>query len=123
MFGREMMGNCPKHGSLDGALSMEDGTMLLNLLLWCLFGLIAGAIAQFLMPGRDPGEHATATGFVTTTVLGVVGALLGGFVGSKLFNWDVTGFNFSSFVVAICGALIVLVIYRIVTAAGARRAH
>jgi uncharacterized membrane protein YeaQ/YmgE (transglycosylase-associated protein family) len=91
--------------------------MLLNVVLWCLFGLIAGAIAKFLMPGRDPA------GFITTIVLGVVGAFLGGFIGSKLFNWDVTGFNLPSFVVAICGALLVLVIYRFVSSAGARRAH
>jgi uncharacterized membrane protein YeaQ/YmgE (transglycosylase-associated protein family) len=102
---------------------MEDSTMLLNLVLWCLFGLIAGAIAQFLMPGRDPGEAASPAGFITTTIVGVVGALLGGFVGSKLFNWDVTGFNLQSFLVAIVGALVVLVIYRIVTTASVRRTH
>jgi uncharacterized membrane protein YeaQ/YmgE (transglycosylase-associated protein family) len=102
---------------------MEDSTMILNLVLWCLFGLIAGAIAQFLMPGRDPGEAANPAGFITTTILGVVGALLGGFVGSRLGNWDVTGFNLPSFIVAIVGALVVLLIYRFVATASVRRTH
>jgi uncharacterized membrane protein YeaQ/YmgE (transglycosylase-associated protein family) len=96
--------------------------MILNVLLWCLFGLIAGAIAQFLMPGRDPGDAANPAGFITTTILGVVGALLGGFISSRLFDWDVTGFNLPSFAVAIGGALLVLAIYRIVST-GARRTH
>jgi len=91
--------------------------MILNFLVWCLFGLIAGAIAKFLMPGRDPA------GFAITIVLGIVGAAVGGFLSSRLFGWDVTGFNVPSMVVAVGGALVLLLLYRVVTGAGIRAAH
>ena len=71
--------------------------MILNFVLWCLFGLVAGAVAKFLMPGRDPA------GFAITIVLGIVGASVGGFLSSRLLGWDVTGFNLSSMVVAVGG--------------------
>jgi uncharacterized membrane protein YeaQ/YmgE (transglycosylase-associated protein family) len=88
--------------------------MILNLVLWCLFGLIAGTIAQFLIPGRDPGQSSNPMGYLITTVIGVLGAVVGGAVGSRLFGWDVTGFNLSSFAVAVGGSLILLVLYRLV---------
>ena len=94
--------------------------MVLNLVLWCLFGLIAGAIAQFLMPGKDVGDAASPAGFLITIVLGIVGAAIGGLVGSRLFNWDVTGFNLPSLAVAICGALLLLILYRVLTSLGGR---
>jgi uncharacterized membrane protein YeaQ/YmgE (transglycosylase-associated protein family) len=83
--------------------------MVVNILLWCLFGLIAGAVAKFIMPGKDPG------GILVTIVLGIVGAVVGGFVSSKLFDWDVTGFNLPSFGIAVAGALLVLIAYRLFT--------
>src|SRR5262245_59166698 len=83
---------------------------MINFVLWVVFGLIAGAAAKFIMPGRDPG------GIIITAVLGVVGALLGGFLSSKLFGWDITGFDFRSFAIAIVGSLILLVLYRALTA-------
>jgi uncharacterized membrane protein YeaQ/YmgE (transglycosylase-associated protein family) len=88
--------------------------MLTNILLWIAFGLIAGVIAQFLMPGRDPGESTSAKGFVITTGIGILGALAGGFLSSNLFGWDVTGFNLQSFGIAIGGALLLLILYRLV---------
>jgi uncharacterized membrane protein YeaQ/YmgE (transglycosylase-associated protein family) len=88
--------------------------MLVNILLWCLFGLIAGAIAQFIMPGKAVGGSGNVRGLAVTIVLGILGAVVGGFVSSQLFNWDVTGFNLSSFVVAVLGALLPLVVYRLV---------
>jgi uncharacterized membrane protein YeaQ/YmgE (transglycosylase-associated protein family) len=112
------MALCPAHGGLDGAHSHEGNTMILNFVLWCLFGLIAGAIAQFLMPGKDPGQASTPLGFVITTMLGIIGAVAGGFLSSRLFNWDVTGFNVPSLAIAIGGALVLLVLYRVLTAAG-----
>jgi len=98
--------------------------MIVNFLVWCLFGLIAGAVAQFIMPGRDPGQSGTALGFAITILLGIVGAALGGYLSSVLFGWNVTGFNVQSLAVAIGGALVLLVLYRVVaSAAFARTAH
>ncbi len=73
---------------------------------WIVFGAIVGVIAKFLMPGRDPG------GFIVTILLGIVGALVGGFVGRALGIYrpgDPVGF-----VMAVIGAIILLVIYRFV---------
>jgi uncharacterized membrane protein YeaQ/YmgE (transglycosylase-associated protein family) len=95
--------------------------MLINILLWVVFGLIAGALAQFLMPGRDPGQSVDPKGFIITTLLGIAGAVIGGFLGSRLFNWDITGFNLQSFAIAVAGALLLLVGYRLAVPAGTRR--
>ena len=73
---------------------------------WIVFGLIAGALAKFIMPGRDPG------GLIVTTIIGIVGAVIGGFIGVQLGFGDVTGFDVRSFVIAIVGALILLLGYR-----------
>lgn len=97
--------------------------MILNLVLWCLFGLIAGTIAQFLMPGKDPGEHASTLGYLLTVMLGIVGAMVGGFVSSRLSNWDATGFNLSSFAVAVCGAFVLLALFRILRGASSGISH
>jgi len=77
---------------------------------WIVFGLVAGLIAKFLMPGRDPG------GFIITILLGVVGAVIGGFIGNALGFGGVTGFNIHSFIVAVLGALILLFAYRAIKA-------
>jgi uncharacterized membrane protein YeaQ/YmgE (transglycosylase-associated protein family) len=75
---------------------------------WIIFGLIVGALAKLVMPGRDPG------GIVVTIVLGVVGALLGGWLG-RAIGWygpnDAAGF-----VMALIGALILLGLYRLLVA-------
>jgi uncharacterized membrane protein YeaQ/YmgE (transglycosylase-associated protein family) len=74
---------------------------------WIIFGLIAGAIAKLLMPGRDPG------GFVVTILLGITGAVVGGFIGRAL--WGSTGANdwsIGSFALAIAGAILLLALYR-----------
>jgi uncharacterized membrane protein YeaQ/YmgE (transglycosylase-associated protein family) len=97
--------------------------MLLNILLWCLFGLIAGTIAQLIMPGKDPGQAANPMGYVITIVIGILGAALGGYLSSLLFGWDVTGFNLQSFVVAIAGSLLLLVIYRLAANAALSHSH
>jgi uncharacterized membrane protein YeaQ/YmgE (transglycosylase-associated protein family) len=85
--------------------------VIVNILLWVVFGLIAGAVAQFIMPGRGPGGN-DATGLLITILLGIAGAVVGGFLSSQLFGWDVTGFNLPSFAIAIIGALLLLVLYR-----------
>ena len=77
---------------------------MFGLLGWILFGAIVGAIAKLLMPGRDPG------GFIVTMLLGIAGAMMGGFVGRAL-GWygpnDGAGFFMSLF-----GAILLLWIYR-----------
>jgi uncharacterized membrane protein YeaQ/YmgE (transglycosylase-associated protein family) len=80
-----------------------------------ILGLIAGAIAKALMPGDDPG------GIIVTMLIGVAGALIGGFVAAALFNADPMDefFDISSWLTAIIGAFALLAIYRMVT--GRRR--
>ena len=81
----------------------------MGILTWIIFGLIAGAIAKALHPGNDPG------GWIVTIIIGILGSMLGGWIGSMIFGADVTGFNFSSFLVAIGGSVLLLAIYRMVT--------
>jgi uncharacterized membrane protein YeaQ/YmgE (transglycosylase-associated protein family) len=81
----------------------------MGIIAWIILGLIAGAIAKFLMPGRDPG------GFFITIIIGIVGAVIGGFIGSSLGVGDVTGLNLWSIVLAVVGAMVLLLIYRMVT--------
>ena len=77
---------------------------------WIILGLLAGAIAKAIMPGRQGG------GWIITLVLGVVGALLGGFLGSVLFDVSLEGFfDITTWLLAIGGALVVLLIYGVVT--------
>lgn len=77
---------------------------------WIVLGLIAGAIAKAILPGRQGG------GWIATLVLGVVGALLGGWIGSALFGEGVDEFfSISSWLLAIGGALIVLIIWGFIT--------
>jgi uncharacterized membrane protein YeaQ/YmgE (transglycosylase-associated protein family) len=87
--------------------------MLLNIVCWCLFGLIAGMVAQFIM-GSAPGRGGGLQGFLITALLGILGAVVGGYVSSVLFNWDVSGFNLPSFAVAVGGAVLLLILYRLV---------
>jgi uncharacterized membrane protein YeaQ/YmgE (transglycosylase-associated protein family) len=78
----------------------------MGIISWIVFGLVAGILAKFLMPGDDPG------GFLKTTVVGVAGALVGGFIATRIGFGDVTGFNLRSFSIAIAGSLLVLWGYR-----------
>jgi uncharacterized membrane protein YeaQ/YmgE (transglycosylase-associated protein family) len=80
-----------------------------GILLWAVFGLIAGAIAKFLMPGKVPG------GILATIALGIVGALVGGFLGAQLGFGDLSGFDFRSMLLAVGGGVLVLFIYGLVT--------
>ncbi len=78
----------------------------MGILSWILFGLIAGALARFLLPGRDPG------GFIMTILLGIGGAVIGGLIGTQLGFGKVTGFDLRSMAIAVLGALILLYGYR-----------
>ena len=75
-------------------------------LAWIVFGLIAGIVAKFLMPGRDPG------GFIVTILIGIAGAVIGGFISSLLGFGALTGFDFRSMIIAVLGAILLLFIYR-----------
>ncbi|XVV02206.1 GlsB/YeaQ/YmgE family stress response membrane protein [Actinosynnema sp. CA-248983] len=87
----------------------------MGILGWIVLGLIAGAIAKAIMPGRDPG------GIIITMLLGIVGAIVGGFIGQALFGTDInTFFDLSTWLLAILGSLVVLGIYRLVTGNRAR---
>jgi len=78
----------------------------MGILAWIVLGLIAGALAKIIMPGRQGG------GLIRTTVLGVVGALIGGYLGTNLFGFGhVSGFDMRSMGVAVGGALLVLFVY------------
>lgn len=80
----------------------------MGILSWIIFGLIAGAIAKFILPGKDPG------GIIVTILIGIGGGLLGGWLGSSVFSsTGVTGFTFASFVWAVIGSLILLLTYRL----------
>ena len=75
-----------------------------------IVGLIAGILAKIAMPGPDPG------GIILTIVIGIVGALIGGFVVNSLLGGPgVTGINLSSILVATLGSIILLAIYRLIT--------
>jgi len=87
--------------------------MKIGVVSWIVVGLISGALAKLIMPGRDPG------GFLITIVIGMIGALVGGLVVQLLGGTGVTGFNIWSILVATLGAIILLAIYRLI--AGGRR--
>ena len=78
----------------------------MGILSWVVLGLIAGLLARFLMPGRGP------EGLIVTILLGIAGALVGGYLASRLFGIeDVTGLDLRSIGLAVAGAVILLVIY------------
>jgi uncharacterized membrane protein YeaQ/YmgE (transglycosylase-associated protein family) len=82
---------------------------------WIILGLVAGAIAKAILPGTQGG------GWIITLVLGVVGALLGGFIGSAIFGVGLQGFfDITTWLLAIGGAIIVLLIYGLVTRSSRR---
>jgi uncharacterized membrane protein YeaQ/YmgE (transglycosylase-associated protein family) len=81
----------------------------MGILSWIVLGLVAGILAKMLMPGADPG------GFILTIVLGIVGALLGGFISTRLGYGTVTGFNVTSIFIAVIGSLVLLAGYRVAT--------
>ncbi|MEA1850453.1 MULTISPECIES: GlsB/YeaQ/YmgE family stress response membrane protein [Chryseobacterium] len=83
----------------------------MGFLTWIIFGLLAGALAKAIMPGKQGG------GMLITMILGIIGAFIGGAIGVYVLHWgDVDSFwNFRSWILAIGGALIVLWIYAMLT--------
>ncbi|HEV3478600.1 MAG TPA: GlsB/YeaQ/YmgE family stress response membrane protein [Gaiellaceae bacterium] len=82
----------------------------MGIIAFIILGLLAGAIAKAILPGDDPG------GLIVTALIGIVGAILGGFLAGVLFDADPMDefFDISSWLTAIVGAIILLVIYRTV---------
>jgi uncharacterized membrane protein YeaQ/YmgE (transglycosylase-associated protein family) len=81
----------------------------MGILAWIVLGLVAGALAKFIMPGQQGG------GIIITTVLGVIGAIVGGLLGTYVFKFgDVSGFDLRSIGIAVGGALLVLFLYGLV---------
>ena len=81
---------------------------------WILFGLIVGVVAKLIMPGPDPG------GMIVTILLGIVGALIGGFIG-RMLGWYGEG-DPVGFIMAVIGAIIVLFGYRKISSTSQGRA-
>jgi uncharacterized membrane protein YeaQ/YmgE (transglycosylase-associated protein family) len=80
----------------------------MGILLWIVFGIVAGSAAKFVMPGKDPG------GIFVTILIGIAGAVVGGYLGTVFGFGSVTGFDIRSLAIAIGGALVLLIVYRLV---------
>jgi uncharacterized membrane protein YeaQ/YmgE (transglycosylase-associated protein family) len=89
----------------------------MGILAWIILGLLAGAVAKAILPGDDPG------GIIVTMIIGIVGALLGGFLAQVFFNVDTVDefWDLSTWLTAIIGAIILLLIYRAVFRGSRRR--
>ncbi|HZD74927.1 MAG TPA: GlsB/YeaQ/YmgE family stress response membrane protein [Actinomycetota bacterium] len=87
----------------------------MGIIAWILLGLIAGAIAKAILPGKDPG------GIIITTIIGILGAIVGGFLATALFNAHPLDdfFDVSTWLTAIVGSIILLLLWRLLT--GGRR--
>jgi len=86
------------------ACTAQEREELMGILTWILFGLVVGVIAKLLMPGRDPG------GFIVTILLGIAGALLGGFIGRAMGFYGSD--QAAGWIISILGAILLLVLYR-----------
>ncbi|MFI1567178.1 GlsB/YeaQ/YmgE family stress response membrane protein [Streptomyces sp. NPDC020490] len=86
----------------------------MGIIAWIVIGLLAGAIAKALMPGKDPG------GIIITMLIGIAGGLLGGFLGKVIFGVDsIDGFfDLSTWIAAVVGSVILLALYRLFTGRG-----
>ncbi|MFB7131542.1 GlsB/YeaQ/YmgE family stress response membrane protein [Streptomyces sp. NPDC056237] len=88
----------------------------MGIIAWAVIGLLAGAIAKALMPGKDPG------GCLITMLIGIVGGILGGWLGKVIFGvHSINGFfHLSTWIAAVVGSVIVLAVYRLIRG---RRTH
>jgi uncharacterized membrane protein YeaQ/YmgE (transglycosylase-associated protein family) len=91
----------------------------MGIIAFIILGLLAGAIAKALLPGDDPG------GFIVTAIIGIVGALVGGFLAAALFGAHPLDefFDISTWLTAIVGSIVLLLIYRAVTGRRGHGAH
>ncbi|MFF1461563.1 GlsB/YeaQ/YmgE family stress response membrane protein [Streptomyces sp. NPDC058330] len=81
----------------------------MSIISWIILGLLAGAIAKILLPGRDPG------GIIGTTLIGIVGAFLGGWLSSRFLDRPINTdfYDTATWVAAIAGSLVLLIAYRL----------
>ncbi|MCX4548926.1 GlsB/YeaQ/YmgE family stress response membrane protein [Streptomyces sp. NBC_01387] len=81
----------------------------MGIISWIILGLLAGAVAKILLPGRDPG------GLIGTTLIGIAGAFIGGWAASHFFNHPVTKhfYDGPTWISAIGGSLVLLILYRL----------
>lgn len=84
----------------------------MNILSWIIFGFLAGALAQKIMPGDDPGSLKDIEGVSITIGIGIAGAIIGGLLGTLLGMGGISSFSMRSFALAIIGALIFLYGYK-----------
>jgi uncharacterized membrane protein YeaQ/YmgE (transglycosylase-associated protein family) len=87
---------------------------MVSILIWLILGFLAGYIAKLIVPGTDGG------GLILTTILGIVGAVVGGFIGTyfgyaRVSSFDNIGGSLPSFVFSILGAIVILLIHRLIT--------
>jgi uncharacterized membrane protein YeaQ/YmgE (transglycosylase-associated protein family) len=88
----------------------------MGIIAWIILGLVAGMIAKAVLKGPDPG------GLIVTTLLGVAGALVGGFLARALDLGDIEDFwDLETWIIAVCGSILVLLAWRLVAGGGARR--
>jgi uncharacterized membrane protein YeaQ/YmgE (transglycosylase-associated protein family) len=80
----------------------------MGILSWIFLGLIAGALAKFILPGRQPG------GIIVTTLIGMAGAMVGGFLGSFIGLGKVASFDLGGIVIATVGAIVVLILWSVI---------
>ena len=78
------------------------------ILSWIFLGLIAGALAKFIMPGRDPG------GFFVTILIGIIGGIVGGYLGTFIGLGKIESFDLGGILIATAGAILMLIIYRLI---------
>ena len=78
----------------------------MGFLSWILLGLVVGVLAKWILPGKDPG------GLIVTILIGIAGAVVGGYLATLLGLGAVTGFNLGSLAIAVVGAILLLLVYR-----------
>jgi uncharacterized membrane protein YeaQ/YmgE (transglycosylase-associated protein family) len=79
----------------------------MGIISWIILGLVVGLLAKFFMPGKDPG------GIIVTILIGIAGAIIGGYFGRLLGIGDVKGFDLTSLLLALGGSILLLFVYRI----------